>query len=240
MDYATKTYNSIAGAFEFREILNTNIDFMLPYHLGRQNSDLILFLGFPAVGMFYKEKVKQPGANEIDFDMFNDALRFCHCLRDKLYQLCTVNADKLTLRLICFSKNLTKKYLECAIKINILSKEQGDAFQSVENSLHEAIIKLKEKCPRNFRYAFLEKEIGLRFAISKKQDPSQEEENEKASVWVVSDFYIDDVNCKENIKKLSEFQSGGYKTRDPEIIKVLRSLCDNYIDHPQEGFITVP
>ncbi len=223
-DYAFRTYNSIAGAFKFSEILKSNTDFMLHFHLGRTESDLILFLGFPAVGYFHRGNAKES-------DMLPSALQFCDKLTSKLISLKHENGSPV-LRLVLFSKELTKHYLDKGVTNKTITDEQRKEFEQAENKLHEAIQELISKKP-NFKCALLEKEIGLRFAISKSINPD-EEEKEKAIVWVVADFLTD--NVAQNYD-LSKFESAGFKSRDPDIIKALRNLCDDYIDHHRDGLI---
>lgn len=226
-DTAVKTYKSIAGAFQFSEILKLETEFMLYSHVNRENSDLILFLGFPAVGFFCRDD---------KFDWYDQSLNFCEHLTTKLYRLVAQESlGRIEIRFVCFSKELTKVYLDKTLKDQLISQGQYDAFVSIEKELHKALKDLKEKHPNNFKYAFLEKEIGLRFTISAVRDFNRES-NEKCIVWVVSDFQPSN-GLKTDI---INFQSGGFKTVDPEIIKVLRELCKDYIEHPQTNFITRP
>jgi protein-S-isoprenylcysteine O-methyltransferase Ste14 len=144
--YTLKTYNSIAGAFKFREILKPNSDFMLPFHLEREHSALILFLGFPAVGFFHRgnNTPKEP-------DLLPLALKFCNDLTTKLSSL-QYDGNFPFIRLVLFSKELTKHYLEKAVTENTITNDQKAEFERVEGHLHEAIQELKSK-NRNFKCA---------------------------------------------------------------------------------------
>lgn len=227
-DYAFRTYNSIAGAFKFNEILKQNTDFMLPFHLHREHSDLILFLGFPAVGFFHR-------GNHGKEDMLNEAVTFCDNLTAKLLSLKNTT-EKPIIRLVLHSAVLTKEYLNKGESDKTITNKERQNYENAEKRLHEAIKEFSLAEGKNFKCAVLEKEIGLRFAISKSINPD-EEENEKAIVWVVADFLINKSNSNQSNQVLSKFESAGFKSRDPEIIKALRNLCDDYIDHPREGLI---
>jgi hypothetical protein len=222
--YALRTYNSIAGAFRFNEILKPNTDSMLPFHVGRAHSELILFLGFPAVGFFHQGKASTQSFLEA-------ALTFGRDLANRLEKFAQDTRDPLV-RLVLFSHELTQHYLDKGIADKTITPEQRQDYEAVEARLYSTIAPLLRK-NTNFKCAVLEQEIGLRFAISKSIDPD-EEENERAIVWVVADFLPNDGTTTPI---LSDFGSAGFKSRDPEVIRALRSLCDDYVEHPRPGLV---
>lgn len=217
VDYSRKAYESVATSFQFEALFNQNADCMLPYHLERARrvgGDLILFLGFPAVGFFKKE-------------LRSESLQLLSLITQTVLAIrARSSGETCVLKLVCFSEELSQAFLAEAKSENTLTDEDIKLFTDHAKGFY-AELEAVTKNGGDSRIDFLDdgkSDPGIRFAITKN---TRDGYGEKGVCWIVSGFRL---GSKENLK---DFMSAGFKTRDEEVTKVLRQLCEQNITQLQ-------
>jgi len=225
---ARETLLSFGGSLNFDDIMNEKSVRMLPAMIRNAKTELIILISIPLVGFFK--------SNEMGKKFINILIQKLEEIAEGGYK----EFDKIIL--LYFDDDVSKKYIQSwKTKEDNKIKASSDSDEKKQRdmaNIQEAYVqfiekldlltKLVNRIDRDKNEGRVDKDrisiirykvdIRVRFVISKAGM------NQRALVWVVSDFELDG----ENDGDLSKFESAGFSTQDELIINVLQKLADDY------------
>ncbi len=220
---ALDAFQAIAGIVSFEDMLIPEGERqrvpMLRGLVDAAHQELIMVLGVPAVGYFRRITTKDAGGREIyTYPLRTKSLEFCHYLATILRRL---NESQMInkVRLFYLDDSYLEQLLNKSKEKNEINENDIRKFKDAVSDLASAVKQAEVDLGNKFickRYAI---ELGLRYVISHSQAHEKMTED-KALVWVVSDFERDDPGG---------FSAAGFTTRDTNIIENLRRLAEDYI-----------
>lgn len=220
-DNAMNAYRAVAGIVSFEDMLIPDGEKqgvpMLKGLLEVAREELILILGIPAVGYFRKVTTTDSSGNvTTGYPLRQKAVDFCYQLAAYIRNI-PYNPEVKLVRIFYFDDATLESFSDGAIKkeeMTAIDKQLlKDAYDALNNAVEHIGSSTIFVCKR---YSV---ELGIRFAIARSAQKNRMTED-KALVWVVSDFEHDDPGA---------FEAAGFTTLDKNIIGNLRRLSEDYI-----------
>jgi len=220
---ALDAFQAIAGIVSFEDMLIPEGERqrvpMLRGLVDAAHQELIMVLGVPVVGYFRRITTKDAGGTEIySYPLRTKSLEFCHYLATVLRRLNNNQMIK-KVRLFYLDDLYLAQLLDNSQKRKEINDNDIQKFKDAVSDLASAVKQAQVDLGDKFICTRYSIELGLRYVISHSQ-AHEEMSEDKALVWVVSDFERDDPGG---------FSAAGFTTRDANIIENLRRLAEDYI-----------
>jgi len=224
---ALDAFYAVAGIVTFEDILvadgiRQGVP-MIEGLLEAAHEKLILVLGIPAIGYFRKKEIEnKEGKKSYTYPLRkNDkAINFCYTLAKFIHDIPKKKDFKL-FRLFYFDDETLGNFTKGAIMKGEMNESDKVSLENAYIHLNKMIEETKSRIQNDkiFQCNRYSTELGIRFVIAESKSEDKMTEN-KALVWVVSDFDHDDPGT---------FDAAGFTTRDKYIIENLKTLSEGYV-----------